>query len=76
MRAGDVIVNVPDRIKATVEDQFSNNVYSFKIDKKDKDTGGEGWFYYTGTIEELFNYLAGQITFYNRHVEMFGGKPF
>jgi hypothetical protein len=76
MRAGDVIVNVPDRLKATVSDYHGNNVFTFHVEEKDEETGREGWYNYTGRVNELFKHLADHMAFYNRHVSMFGGKPF
>jgi hypothetical protein len=80
MKAGDVIVNVPDKLKVTVvNDLFmspTGRVYSFVLDTTDKEKGRTGWHTFSGTTEELFSHVAGQIQVHNRHVDMFGGKAF
>ncbi|QIW88821.1 hypothetical protein P59_224 [Bacillus phage P59] len=80
MRAGDVIVNVPDKLLVTVVDErFMSSkgmTYTFKIDTTDKARKRIGWHTFSGTTEELFSHVAGQIQVHNRHVDMFGGKVF
>jgi hypothetical protein len=76
MKAGDLIINIPDHLLVTVDKVHTpppEGTCTFIIQQK---TTGGLISRFTGTIEDLFKYLHKQEKARREHIEKFGLRYF